>query len=165
MEGRMSFETTALLLSWSVLLLLSAALAALARQVRALSTRLPPLGLAAGSRAPEADRLALERSGPTLLLFLSTSCGACPDVYREALRLAGDQAVVPMRAIFPERALPLDGAEATIPVHPGERALFDAYRVPATPFAVLVEKGRVRRAEPIRSSQVLQELSVPGRND
>ncbi|HXA61022.1 MAG TPA: hypothetical protein VNW94_17825 [Streptosporangiaceae bacterium] len=142
----MSFEMTALLLSWVAILLLSLVVAGLVRQVHALARGPQPaaLGLAAGSLAPGFERL-----GPGLLLFLSADCGACPDVLAAAESLGG-----PVQAIFSGSAL-----SSGLPVHAGEQALFEAYKIPATPFAVLVgETGRVRAAEPVGSPAALREL-------
>ncbi|GAA5006845.1 hypothetical protein [Actinopolymorpha pittospori] len=156
----MEFETTADLLSWTALLLLVLALVRVNRQLRELRSRVPELGLPAGARAPGLDRLAVAPTGPTLLLFLSSGCGGCPAVLEEALTLASGGKAVPMRAVFSGDPLPMNGAERLIPVHKDERALLDDYRVPGTPFAVLVEQGKVRRAEPVRSLELLQRLAA-----
>ncbi|GAA1573867.1 hypothetical protein GCM10009678_65640 [Actinomadura kijaniata] len=150
-------------LVWAVLLVLTLLLLRMNRQVRSLRARVPELGLPAGSRAPGLDRLAPAPSGPTLLLFLSSGCGGCPAVLEKALDLAATGDVVPMRAVFAGDPLPM-GAGNVIPVHTGEQALLNEYRVPGTPFAVLVEAGRVRRAEPVRSLDLLQELASPSPN-
>ncbi|GAA2431444.1 hypothetical protein GCM10010191_51550 [Actinomadura vinacea] len=157
----MSFAEAADLLSWTGLLLLALVAARLGRRVRALEARVPELGLPAGARAPALDRLRVGRDGPALLLFLSSGCGACPVVLDEALSIAAAGTSVPMHAVFPDEALPMRGREHLVQVHTGERSLLADYRVPSTPFAVLVASGRVRRAEPIRSPDVLRELAVP----
>ncbi|MBO2453945.1 hypothetical protein J4573_43130 [Actinomadura barringtoniae] len=147
----MSFQTSALLLSWVAILLLALVVAGLVRQVHALSRGVPQrttLGPAPGTPAPAFDRL-----GAGLLLFLDLDCGVCTEVLGSAGELGR-----PFKAIFAE-----DGPTAVPPgvsVLTGERhGLFEAYGVPATPFAVIVDgDGRVRTAEPVGSPEALREL-------
>jgi hypothetical protein len=147
----MSFQTSALLVTWVALLLLALVVAGLVRQVHALSRGVPPtaaLGPTPGSPAP-----AFERLGPGLLIFLDVDCGVCAEV----LEAAGtfDH---PIHAIFSGSAP--DDLAPGITVLAGERdGLFTSYRIPATPFAVLVDAGgRVRAAEPVGSPEALREL-------
>ncbi|MFD0688944.1 hypothetical protein [Actinomadura fibrosa] len=149
----MSFQNSALLLSWVAIVLLALVVAGLVRQVHALGRGAPgtaPLGPAAGTRAPAFDRL-----GPGLLLFLDRDCGVCAEV----LAAAGDLGR-PLHAIFagPAAADP----SPALTVLSGERdGLFADYRVPATPFAVLVgADGRVRASEPVGSPEALRELTL-----
>ncbi|TDD77753.1 hypothetical protein [Actinomadura rubrisoli] len=161
----MSFQNSALLLSWVAILLLALVVAGLVRQVHALGTGAPgpaALGPATGTPAPAFDRL-----GPGLLLFLDRDCGVCADV----LSAAGDLGR-PLHAIFsgpaPDAAPgPAPGpASGSAPDGPtvlaGERdGLFAEYRVPATPFAVIVgADGRVRASEPVGSAEALRELAL-----
>ncbi|MFI0448761.1 hypothetical protein [Actinomadura sp. 6N118] len=148
----MSFQNSALLLSWVAIVLLALVVAGLVRQVHALSQGPPgsagqsPLGPAAGTRAPGFDRL-----GPGLLLFLDVDCGVCVEVLDEAGSLGR-----PIHAIFAGAAPEAPG----ITVLANERdGLFEDYAVPATPFAVLVDaSGRVRAAQPVGSTEALREL-------
>ncbi|WP_199485339.1 hypothetical protein [Actinomadura craniellae] len=143
----MSFQISALLLSWTAILLLSLVVAGLVRQVHALGSggRPATLGPPPGGSAPAFDRL-----GPGLLLFLDADCGSCPEVLAAAERIDG----TPVRAIFAGPA-PVAG----IPVLAGEPELFDAYRIPATPFAVVVGgTGRVLGAEPVGSPAALRSF-------
>ncbi|MEV4677849.1 MULTISPECIES: hypothetical protein [Actinomadura] len=149
----MSFQNSALLLSWVAILLLALVVAGLVRQVHALGQGAPSAGLgpAPGTAAPAFDRL-----GPGLLLFLDRDCGVCTDVLAAAGAL--DR---PLHAIFagpPPDPGPPPGAT----VLTGEQdGLFADYRVPATPFAVLVgADGRVRAAEPVGSPEALRELAL-----
>ncbi|MGI8333145.1 hypothetical protein ACRYCC_24595 [Actinomadura scrupuli] len=147
----MSFEMTALLLSWVAILLLSLVVAGLVRQVHAIGQGPRPtaLGLDTGSQAP-----GFERFGPGLLLFLSADCAACPDVLAAAESLTGP-ADPPVHALFAGAALPAE----RVTVHADEPALFEAYKIPATPFAVVVgESGRVTVSEPVGSPGALREL-------
>ncbi|MFI6515990.1 hypothetical protein ACIBF1_10565 [Spirillospora sp. NPDC050679] len=147
----MSFQTSALLLSWLAIGLLALVVAGLVRQVHALSQGAPrpsELGPPPGARAP-----AFERLGPGLLLFLDRDCGVCTEVLEAAGGLGR-----PLRAVFAGPAP--EGLAPEITVLEGELGgLFEDYRVPATPFAVLVDAaGRVRAAEPVGSPEALREL-------
>ena len=153
----MSFETTALLVTWVALVLLALVVAGLVRQVHHLAQgpRTPEMGLAPGSRAPGLDRIGAEPGQATLLLFLSEDCPACQDVFQEALGMRAGPAT---RAIFAEEPVVADP-----PVHlrvlPGMGELFTAYQVPATPYGVIVgADGRVRTAEPVGSVRGLHAL-------
>lgn len=149
----MSFQNSALLLSWAAILLLALVVAGLVRQVHALgrgASRPAGLGPAAGAPAPAFDRL-----GPGLLLFLDRECGVCADV------LAAVPAGRPLQAIFagpPPDEAPRPGVSVLADEQDG---LFADYRVPATPFAVLVgDDGRVRAAEPVGSPEALRALTL-----
>ncbi|MFA1545649.1 hypothetical protein [Actinomadura chokoriensis] len=150
----MSFQNSALLLSWVAILLLALVVAGLVRQVHALSQGAPRqagLGPAPGTPAPAFDRL-----GAGLLLFLDRDCGVCTDVLAAAGAL--DR---PLHAIFAGPP-PDGGAPSRATVLTGEQdGLFADYRVPATPFAVLVDAdGRVRAAEPVGSPEALHDLTL-----
>ncbi|GAA4378408.1 hypothetical protein AB0C69_23395 [Actinomadura sp. NPDC048032] len=149
----MSFQNSALLLSWAAILLLALVVAGLVRQVHALgrgAARPAGLGPAPGAPAPAFDRL-----GPGLLLFLDRECGVCADV------LAAVPAGRPLHAIFAGPP-PGEPAPPGVTVLAGEQdGLFADYRVPATPFAVLVgADGRVRAAEPVGSPEALRALTL-----
>ncbi|GAA2414679.1 hypothetical protein GCM10010191_25890 [Actinomadura vinacea] len=157
----MSFQTSAILLSWAAILLLSLVVAGLVRQVHALSGGAGParremLGPRPGSSAPEFDRL-----GPGLLLFLDRECGVCAEVLDSVVPDAAGR----VSAIFSGPAP--DGVGGTSwtggTVLTDERdGLFVSYGVPATPFAVVVDaSGRVRAAEPVGSPEALRELMEP----
>ncbi|MCP2335832.1 hypothetical protein [Actinomadura rupiterrae] len=150
----MSFETSALLLSWVAILLLALVVAGLVRQVHALSgtgratAAHPAPGPEPGAPAPGFGRL-----GPGLVLFLDRDCGVCDEV----LAAAG----TPLRAVFAGPAPRTVPADATVLAHESA-GLFDDYRVPATPFAVvLTEDGRVSAAAPVGSPESLRELLEP----
>lgn len=149
----MSFQNSALLLSWVAILLLALVVAGLVRQVHALgqgASRPAGLSLAPGAPAPAFDRL-----GPGLLLFLDRECGVCADV------LAAVPDGRPLHAIFAGPP-PGEAARPGVTVLAGEQdGLFTDYRVPATPFAVLVgADGRVRAAEPVGSPEALRALTL-----
>ncbi|GLY90629.1 hypothetical protein [Actinoallomurus iriomotensis] len=153
----MSFETTALLLTWVALVLLALVVAGLVRQVHHLTQgpRARDLGLRTGTSAPALDRVRAEPERATLLLFLSDDCPVCHDVFHEALGLHGAPAI---RAIFAEEAIGGD-PPANMTVLPRQAELFTAYRVPATPYGVIIgADGRVRTAEPVGSIRGLHAL-------
>ncbi|GAA2585917.1 hypothetical protein SMC26_45805 [Actinomadura fulvescens] len=150
----MSFQDSALLLSWVAIVLLALVVAGLVRQVHALGQARPvpggrsPLGLAAGTRASGFDRL-----GPGLMLFLDTGCGVCAKVLDAAGAL--DR---PVHAVF-AGAAPAPAAPGITVLTDERDGLFLDHAVPATPFAVLVDAGgRVRAAEPVGSAEALCEL-------
>jgi hypothetical protein len=153
----MSFETTALLVTWAALVLLALVVAGLVRQVHQLTqgprTREP--GLRAGTAAPALDLLGAEQGRPTLLLFLSEDCPACQDVFEEALGISGGLAT---RAVFAQQAIGAD-PPPDLRILSGQEELFTAYQVPATPYGVIVgADGRVRTAEPVGSVRSLRAL-------
>jgi hypothetical protein len=153
----MSFETTALLLTWVALVLLALVVSGLVRQVHHLTQgpRTRDLGLRAGTPAPAPDLVRAEPGQATLLLFLSEDCPVCHDVFQEALRLRGAPAT---RAIFAEEPIGGD-PPANMAILPRQAELFTAYQVPATPYGVIIgADGRVRTAEPVGSIRGLHAL-------
>jgi hypothetical protein len=153
----MSFETTALLVTWVALVLLALVVAGLVRQVHQLTQgpRTHGLGLQAGAPAPALDLLGAEPGRATLLLFLSEDCPACQDVFEEALGIGGGPAT---RAVFAQEAIGAD-PPANMRILSGQKDLFTAYQVPATPYGVVVgADGRVRTAEPVGSVRGLHAL-------
>jgi hypothetical protein len=155
----MSFETTALLVTWAALVLLALVVAGLVRQVHHLTSgpRTPDVGPTTGMPAPGIDRLAAEPGRPALLLFLSDECPACQDVFEEARGLTG---APPIRALFRGDA-PAVAPPDHMMIFAGQGELFQEYQVPATPYAVLVgSDGRIRTAEPVGSVRTLHALVV-----
>ncbi|WP_329240005.1 hypothetical protein OG417_39065 [Actinoallomurus sp. NBC_01490] len=153
----MSFETTALLLTWVALVLLALVVSGLVRQVHHLTRgpRSRDLGLRAGTPAPALDVVRAEPGEATLLLFLNEDCPVCHDVFQEALGLRGGPAT---RAIFAEEPIGAD-PPANLTILPHQAELFTAYQVPATPYGVIIgADGRVRTAEPVGSIRGLHTL-------
>jgi hypothetical protein len=157
----MSFQTSALILSWGAILLLALVVSGLVRQVHALSAgepnRGPSVGLRPGAAAPGLDLLAPQPAKPLLLLFLSGDCRTCVEVLGEAGRHAWRDDIA-VRALY---AGPVPAATADQPVEVrGEQAdLFERYDAIATPFAVLIDRsGRVVRSEPLGSRSALRTL-------
>ncbi|HEX6073969.1 MAG TPA: hypothetical protein VFZ32_01755 [Micromonosporaceae bacterium] len=154
----MTFQTSALILSWVAILLLALVVSGLVRQVHALSSgtlrRGEPVGPAPGSTAPDFRRLAPEHPEPMVLLFLDSDCRTCSEVLEEATRHAPPPGIT-VRALFRGTA-PETGP---LPAQGGEATLFDRYDAIATPFAVVVDPGgTVVRSEPLGSRTAFRTL-------
>ncbi|TNY37083.1 TlpA family protein disulfide reductase [Thermomonospora catenispora] len=172
----MDFQTTIVLLTWAAIALLAFVVAGLVRRVHLLAGGGRPAdpGPAVGAPAPHFARLAPDPAAErTLLLFLDADCGACPRVLAELRAIRAERGrPLPVAALYAGRA-PREPAE-DVAVHAEEASLFEEYRIPAVPFAVLVDRsGRVRAARPVGSPEALRELlaetgegraTVPGRS-
>ncbi|MEU4565280.1 hypothetical protein [Micromonospora sp. NPDC023956] len=159
----MSFQTSALILSWIAILLLALVVSGLVRQVHALSSgmvqrRPESVGLSAGTPAPGFTRLAPTAPAvPLVLLFLDPDCGTCGEVLSEAADQAGRDGLE-FRVLYRDDA-PARAAGLPVTVLDGEAELFDRYDALATPFATVVDPaGRVLRAEPLGSRAALRRL-------
>ena len=161
----MSFQTSALLLSWVAILLLALVVSGLVRQVHALTrgtlpgAALPRVGPVVGGPAPRFDALAPDVPGPLLLMFAGEGCRTCTTLLPEAAERAGPGLTI--RVCYPgpvpADAPPPGGAIAT--VHGDEAELFRLYQVVATPYAVLVGvDGRVAESLPVGSADALHGL-------
>jgi hypothetical protein len=165
----MSFQTSALILTWAALLALALVVSGLVRQVHALNAgagRRAGQGPRPGAGAPGIERLGLRPPG--VLLFLNHDCRTCTAVLHEADRLD------PALAVHALYAGPVPGVSGvpgtgnggphTTPssrvVRHGEQAdLFDSYDAIATPFAVVIDAaGRVVRAAPVGSAAALHAV-------
>jgi hypothetical protein len=148
-----SFQTSALIVTWVALVLMAFVVAGLVRQVHALSSggaaRQVPAGLRAGDAATGLDVLGVE--APAVLLFLRSTCSTCVDVLDEAASGA-----TPVVALYEGRAP--DAPPGVVAV--GDQArLFAAYGALATPFAVLVGPGgRITAATPVGSREAVRTL-------
>lgn len=154
----MSFETSALIVTWAALLLLALVVSGLVRQVHALSAggarRAERLGLRPGSPAPNVDLLGIRP--PAVLLFLSEDCQTCAGVLDEAERLGGDG---PRLHVLYAGGVPPGSDVQSIAVHGWQAELFERYDAIVTPFAVVVSHdGRIVRSEPLGSRQALRGL-------
>lgn len=160
-----SFETTALLVTWIAIALLGLAMAGLVRQVHALTSgsqaRVRGVGLPAGTAAPEFDRLAPDPATPTALLFLDDGCGSCTAILDEVRTTVTRDPATPVSfgLIFPGPLSRPPRLGDNVLVHTNEHRLFTTYAVPASPFAVLVDRtGRVQQSTPLGSAAALREL-------
>jgi hypothetical protein len=156
----MTFEGSALILAWLAIALLALAMSGLVRQVRALSTqprggRLQQSPLV-GSAAPELPGQGWTR--PTVLLFVAADCDVCKARLAdlEALAAANGEAVA-CAAVFAGE--PNGFASSRVKVLGHQRSAFDRFRVPITPFGVVVTaRGIVSYVAPVGSSRVVDEL-------
>ncbi|MCL7461056.1 hypothetical protein AB0I85_13805 [Micromonospora echinofusca] len=159
----MSFQTSALILSWIAILLLAFTVSGLVRQVHALSSgavqrRPESVGLRPGTPAPGIARLApAAPTVPLVLLFLAPDCGTCTEVLAEATD-HHERPGLEFRVLYREDP-PARAAQSPITVLGGQAELFERYDAIATPFATVVDRaGRVLRAEPIGSRAALHRL-------
>jgi len=159
----MSFQTSALLLSWVAILLLAFVVSGLVRQVHALTAGAASVarrvGPAVGAPAPRFEPLAPAVPGPLVLVFAGEGCRTCGSLLPRAAQHAGPG--VTIRVCYPG-AVPADAPEprgALAEVHGGEAELFQLYQIVATPYGVLVDAaGRVVEALPIGSADALHGL-------
>ncbi len=155
----MTFQTSALIVTWAALLLLAFVVAGLVRQVHALSAgtaRPVAAGLRTGDRA---DLGRLGADAPAVLLFLRSTCHTCVEALEETVDVVGER--LPVLALY-------EGPAPEAP--PGVTALgdqghhFATYGALATPFAVLVgTDGRITAAAPVGSRSAVRELLAPVR--
>jgi hypothetical protein len=150
-----SFQTSALLVTWVALLLMAFVVAGLVRQVHALSSGTGARPVSAGLRT--GDKADLDRLGvaaPAVLLFLRSTCHTCVEALAETVEVVGDR--LPVVALY-------EGAAGEVPPgivafgHQGD--LFATYGALATPFAVVVgADGRITAAAPVGSRTAVREL-------
>ncbi|MDO3703064.1 hypothetical protein Q3W71_15445 [Micromonospora sp. C28SCA-DRY-2] len=157
----MSFQTSALILSWIAILLLALVVSGLVRQVHALSNgaagRPGSVGLRPGSAAPGFRDLAPPSPATLVLLFLDSGCATCHHLLDEVAERAAPTDVV-LRVLY-RHAAPAAATDLPVTVHTEQAELFDRYDAIATPFAVVVDPtGRVRRSEPVGSRAALRHL-------
>jgi hypothetical protein len=157
----MSFQTSALILSWIAILLLALVVSGLVRQVHALSTGgvdgRASVGLRPGSPAPRFGDLAPPSPATLVLLFLDDACVTCYQLLDEAAELA-QRTEAMLRVLYRQR-IPPQAAGVPMTVLGEREDLFDRYDVIATPFAVVIDRtGRIRRSEPVGSRVALRHL-------
>ena len=89
----MTFQTSALLLSWAAILLLALVVSGLIRQVHALAAGPRRVGPRPGAAAPGLAGTA-PTARPLLLLFLSADCRTCTEALDEAAGPVGSRAAL-----------------------------------------------------------------------
>ncbi len=150
----MSFQTSALIVTWVALLLLAFVVAGLVRQVHALSSGASARPVRGGLRAGDkANLVGLDVDAPAVLLFLTATCHTCVEALAEVVAVAGNR---PVLALYEGQAPdPPTGVTAF-----GDKGhLFAEYGVLATPFAVVVgADGRITAAAPVGSRTAVREL-------
>ena len=157
----MSFQTSALILSWIAILLLALVVSGLVRQVHALSNgtagRPGSVGLRPGSPAAQFRRLAPPSPATLVLLFLDDGCATCDQLLDEAAEQA--QRTDGMLRVLYRHTIPPRGADLPLTVLGEQAELFDRYDAIATPFAVVIDAaGLIRRSEPVGSRVALRHL-------
>jgi hypothetical protein len=157
----MSFQTSALILSWIAILLLALVVSGLVRQVHALSNgtvgRSGSVGLRPGSPAPRFRDLAPPSPATLVLLFLDSGCATCDHLLDEATEHIR-QTDAELRVLY-RQTVPPQAADLPITVLGEQADLFDQYDAIATPFAVVIDAtGRIQRSEPVGSRVALRHL-------
>lgn len=161
----MSFQTSALILSWISILLLALVVSGLVRQVHALSRaatvrRPESVGLPPGAPAPGFAALAPVPPANLVLLFLDQGCGTCAEMLEEAIGQT-DRDGFALRALY-RGEVPAHLADRPVTVLGGQVELFERYDAIATPFAAVVDPtGRVQRSGPVGSPSALRRLLDP----
>jgi len=162
--GAFSAETSALILAWAAIVILTFALAGLLRQVRLLRTA--ALGRASTAAVgPELGSLAPELASTdsiTAALFLEENCPMCDLVRLRLPRLlaATKQDVRPL-FIYPNTLSTV--AQPDESVLRDRPELFEKFGVRATPHAVIIDtKSRVLLSQPIGSLEALEEFVAQG---
>ncbi|HEU5108441.1 MAG TPA: hypothetical protein VFT95_07770 [Micromonosporaceae bacterium] len=158
----MDFVTSALILAWLAILVLALAMAGLLHQVRALSsgrtvraTVGPPVGAEAPPLWPDGRSFAEVH---TIALFLDPECESCV----RSLRMADELAAVNNRdtrfvAVYRDGVGGHGASHVELLDHASEA--FSRYRVPLTPFGVVIGKNRrIVGAAPLGSETSLREL-------
>lgn len=165
----MSFDTAAIVLAWVAILLLAFVVAGLIRQVHGLMEGAQSPGLVPGPRsgspAPPIPSIGESWSNPALVVFVDDDCESCRDLLPEFVRIArsgpDDWDYV---AAFAHASGGF--AENGVAVIENQDRLFRSYRVPATPFAVLISAdGLVVASQLIGSPDALVQFlqSITGR--
>lgn len=156
----MTFEMTALILSWGAILLMGLALSGIVRQVRYLtSIATPGAGPYAhllGKPAPSVTRSTTEAK-PQVLLFVNAECEVCEERLKELDQIAQSSPNVAFGALF---AGPLNGFRSRhLKMHPEQDLLFEAMKIPITPFGIATRTdGVISFASPIGSADALKQL-------
>lgn len=157
----MSFQTSALILSWIAILLLALVVSGLVRQVHALSNGTVPrpesVGLRPGSPAPRFHDLAPPSPTTLVLLFLDHGCATCDQLLDEAAEQVQRTDAV-LRVLYRD-TVPQQVADLPMTVLGEQADMFDRYDAIATPFVVVIDvAGRIRRSEPVGSRLALRHL-------
>ena len=156
----MTFQTTALILAWLAIALLGLALAGVVRQLHLLAGGVArprlDVGPAVGSSAPPLNGDG-RWSRPTALLFVERGCPPCEAVLPEFARLAGEARDVDFAVVASGNATDLHDAQVRMLAN--QRDAFERFRIPATPYAVVVgAEGTVVSAGPAGSRSALHHI-------
>ena len=157
----MSFQTSALLVTWIAIAILAFALSGLLRQLHLIRVALDPqrrvtLGPARGIEAPPIDGVGLSgRTWPTVVLFMDSDCPACSAIQGELESVVFDG--LEFVAVFAGEA---DGRFPDgIEIVARNPEAFRKFNISFTPFAVAVDgDGRVAATQPLGSVRSLHEF-------
>jgi len=156
-----SFEASALILTWAAIALLALAMSGLLRQIRTLAASVAPgtaqLGPTIGLPAPQLDGLGAGWSKTAILIFLDADCRTCKQLLPRLSALADiDGEQLAFVAVF--RGEPV-AESSNIEVISNQHEAFRRFRVPVTPFGVAVgPSGITVASRPIGSVTALEEF-------
>jgi hypothetical protein len=157
-----SFETSALILTWVAIAMLALAMAGLLRQIRTLAATVAPgitqLGPTIGLPAPQLNGREARWPNSAILVFLDAGCQTCEQLIPRLTALSdihGGQ--LTFVAVFRgDAVLPVG---SSLEILANQQSAFDSFRVPVTPFGVAVaSSGLIVAARPIGSAKALEEL-------
>ncbi|MGH3917045.1 MAG: hypothetical protein ACRDTC_27080 [Pseudonocardiaceae bacterium] len=150
----MSVLSSAVVLAWGCLILLTLAMAGMLRQLRELQVEVAQL-TAPGWRGGTNRRVAeLAGEGPLMLLVLDPGCSFCDTVHEPFTQLAGEHSGTRFEVLSPHQRW-TGGAEVRSRVDQGLVAELD---LPWAPALVLADTdGTVLAARPVQSPQRLGE--------
>jgi len=157
----MSFEMSALLLTWVVVALLALAMGGMLRHVRTLTQQVQgqamrPRGPVIGSVFPSPASARGNGNGE-VIVFLRSECHPCEALIPEIRRLSSAQFGPKVTAVFREDRPESDLGNAQVLEH--QAPLFETVGVSTTPYAVVVgPQQTVIAARPIGSPSALVEL-------
>jgi hypothetical protein len=158
----MSFELSAILLSWLAIGLLAFALAGILRQLRMLQSTVVLLRSPGGTANPLLGLKGAEFVAdglPGAVLFVEPGCEVC-DIVRVRLLQVIDRLPFPIRVslvVADGTAVRADERDK-LQVMEGA-AVFDRYNVHATPFGLLLDRdGSIVLAEPIGSIDAFDQF-------
>lgn len=156
----MSFETSVLILAWIAIAMLAFAVSGLMAQVRRLSSSQRVIQLDSGPDLRDPARLEHEIDavdGPQIILFLDNDCETCERALDWGTETANADPRLGVVAMF--RSDAPRTAAGTIRIEPNRADLFEALRIPLTPYAVLIDHtGRVARSVAIGSDEARRKL-------
>lgn len=158
----MSFEVTGLLLSWAAIALLGLALSGILRQIHLLRSAITmpdsatlPAAFAEVVERPPAPELAPTHSTLTVALFSNPDCSSCSHLLPVFEELAEQSDVVEFAVVFPGEGNGLRSRR--VRMLQNQRHLFEALRIPVTPFALVVDaNGSSLESSPVGSPSMLE---------
>ncbi len=162
----MSLESSALIVAWIVIVLLSLAVAGIIRQVRYLSAQ-PGRALTMAQATPLVGRPApvadggpeIEPGKPNVLLFASGDCQVCTDRFADLDAVAVNRPGVVFSLVVAGEAKSFRSESGKIRVFANAGSYLARFEVPVTPFGVVVgSDGLISAATPLGSKAAVQDL-------